>query len=81
MAALAKVGNILVPALVIIYVYSVVGLYTFAGNLPSIQTSNTTGVDSHRMHWLPPTGLSTPKKSSFVGKSPARCTMATSMNA
>lgn len=32
MAALAKVGNILVPALVIIYVYAVVGLYTFTGN-------------------------------------------------
>lgn len=31
MAALAKVGNILIPALVIIYVYAVVGLYTFSG--------------------------------------------------
>lgn len=31
MAALAKVGNILIPAVFIIYVYSVVGLYTFAG--------------------------------------------------
>jgi hypothetical protein len=31
MNALAKVGNILIPAIVIIYVYAVVGLYTFSG--------------------------------------------------
>lgn len=32
MQALAKVGNILIPAIVIIYVYAVVGLYAFTGN-------------------------------------------------
>ena len=32
MTALAKVGNVLIPALFIIYIYAVVGLYTFAGN-------------------------------------------------
>lgn len=37
MQALAKVGNILIPAIVIIYVYAVVGLYAFTGkfnNMP-----------------------------------------------
>jgi hypothetical protein len=29
--ALAKVGNILIPCLLIIYVYAVVGLYSFSG--------------------------------------------------
>ena len=31
MLALAKIGNLLIPAIVIIYVYAVVGLYAFAG--------------------------------------------------
>lgn len=36
MTALAKVGNILIPALFIIYIYAVVGLYTFSGNSANI---------------------------------------------
>ena len=31
MCALAKVGTIMIPALIIIYVYALVGLYTFSG--------------------------------------------------
>lgn len=31
MKSLIKFGNILVPAIIIIYVYAVVGLYTFSG--------------------------------------------------
>ena len=31
MSALAKIGNLLIPALFIIYVYAVIGLYTFSG--------------------------------------------------
>ena len=30
--ALAKVGNLLIPALLIIYIYAVVGLYSFSGS-------------------------------------------------
>lgn len=36
MNALKKVGKIMIPALVIIYVYAVIGLYTFSGT-----TANT----------------------------------------
>lgn len=32
MKSLAKFGKILIPAVIIIYVYAVVGLYTFTGN-------------------------------------------------
>ncbi len=32
MTALAKVGTIMIPALIIIYIYALVGLYTFSGN-------------------------------------------------
>lgn len=32
MTALAKIGNLLIPALFIIYIYAVVGLYTFSGS-------------------------------------------------
>ena len=45
MTALAKVGNVLIPALLIIYIYAVVGLYTFAGNFIFIKISNTVSAE------------------------------------
>lgn len=66
LTALAKVGNILIPALVIIYVYAVVGLYTFSGTLYAIQTSSTTGAGLPTTSSGHQTGQSTKPRYSYA---------------
>lgn len=66
LTALAKVGNILIPALVIIYVYAVVGLYTFSGTLYAIQTSSTTGAGLPTTSTNHQTGQSTKRRYSYA---------------
>lgn len=45
MTALAKVGQIMIPAVIIIYAYALVGLYSFSGIYPLKKIMNTVNVE------------------------------------
>ena len=79
--ALAKVGNILIPALFIIYIYAVVGLYTFSGNPYPIQTLNTTDAEAPTISIRIPIGQFTMMKYSCAGKDRVLLSMENSSSA
>ena len=71
-ASVKKASNVLVPALCLLYIYATVGLYSFSSTFAFIQTSNTTSAGTPTTGEGQPTGLSTRRRCSYVGKGHAR---------